>query len=88
MTTSAAHPHRVANPHRVDRAADLRRRDAAARCEPLADGRRDSHGRRRSYGHGLELREAREHLALVLRDPATPPAVVRSLSALLTEDPS
>lgn len=38
------------NPHKCDRGAYHRRNDAAARSVPHADGRRDSHGRRRPYG--------------------------------------
>lgn len=67
-----------------DFAAYKRRHDAAARCAPLDhSGRRDPDGRPAFDPDARALRAAREHLAQVLTDPTTPPAVRDSLAVVL-----
>ena len=67
-----------------DFAAHKRRRESGLRLPPLEhSGRRDPDGKPPFDPDGRALREARAHLARVLTDPTTPPAVRDSLAVVL-----
>lgn len=74
------------NPSTVDFRAWKRRRDAARRCEPMSDGRRDPDGRPRFDPESRAYQAACEHLRLVLNDNGTPPAVRVSLAIVMDHE--